>query len=176
MYIHTTRNTHAQSMPCAEEYPEICKQIFVVTMCSVQVLGARDKVQRQSDRLKSFKTKHLSYLSPLDSPCIHHFFLNLSDSFFLALLSFDAYPFFSFSLSSMITLGLLLDAQFQLLHNLFHTLITFCLDIYKLQHIVLHCTHCMSFSCRNLKQASQKMCHSILCDDIIPLLARSIIV
>ena len=44
-----------------------------------------------------------------------------------------------------------------------------------LQHIVLHAA-CLLASCRNLKQASQKMCHSILCEDIMPLLARSIIV
>ena len=30
-----TRNTHAQSMPRAEEYPEICKSISVVTTCIV---------------------------------------------------------------------------------------------------------------------------------------------
>ena len=36
------------------------------------------------------KTKRLSYLSPLHSPCIHRFFLNLSDSFSFALLSSDA--------------------------------------------------------------------------------------
>ena len=44
-----------------------------------------------------------------------------------------------------------------------------------LQHIVLHAA-CLLASCRNLKQASQKMCHSILCEDVMPLLARSIIV
>ena len=36
------------------------------------------------------KTKRLSYLSPLDSPCIRRFFLNLSDVFSFALLSSDA--------------------------------------------------------------------------------------
>ena len=35
-----TKNTHAQSMPRAEEYPEICKLISVVTTCSVKMLGA----------------------------------------------------------------------------------------------------------------------------------------
>ena len=34
-----TRNTHAQSMPRTEEYPEICKSISVVTTCIVQVPG-----------------------------------------------------------------------------------------------------------------------------------------
>ena len=33
--IVLTRNTHVQSTPRAEEYPEICKWIFVVTTCSV---------------------------------------------------------------------------------------------------------------------------------------------
>ena len=88
-------------------YPEICKQISVVTTCTVQVLGARDEVQRQNRRLMSFKTKHLSHLSPLDSLCIHCFFL--SDAFSFALLSSDAVSLlFPCSLSSMITLGLLL--------------------------------------------------------------------
>ena len=63
------------------------------------------------------KTKRLSCLSPLDSPYIRRFFLNLSDSFSFALLSSDAVSLcFRFrslaslvqTLSSMISLGLLL--------------------------------------------------------------------
>ena len=47
--------------------------------------------------------------SPLDSPCVHPFFLNLSDSFSFVLLSFDAVSLcLLFSLSSTITLGLTL--------------------------------------------------------------------
>ena len=38
-YLFNTRNTHAQSMPRAEEYPEIYKKISVVTACNVYVLG-----------------------------------------------------------------------------------------------------------------------------------------
>ena len=38
----------------------------------------------------SCESKRLVCLSPLDSPCIHCFFLNLSDSFSFALLSSDA--------------------------------------------------------------------------------------
>ena len=44
--IVITRNTHVQRMLHAEEYPEICKQISIVTMCNMQVLGAGDKVWR----------------------------------------------------------------------------------------------------------------------------------
>ena len=34
---YNTRNTHAQSMPCAGEYPEICKSTFVATTWSLCV-------------------------------------------------------------------------------------------------------------------------------------------
>ena len=43
-YEILTRNTHAQSMPRAEEYPEICKQISVVATCSMLVRGAGDEI------------------------------------------------------------------------------------------------------------------------------------
>ena len=64
-------------------------------------------------------SKRLSYLSPLDSPCIHRFFLNLSDSFSFALLRLFRWsvPLFPFALSSAITLGLLLHfGSHELLH------------------------------------------------------------
>ena len=44
MAVIITRNTHAQSMPRAEESPEICKQISVVATCSVLVRGAGDEI------------------------------------------------------------------------------------------------------------------------------------
>ena len=42
--LNITRNTHAQSMPRAEESPEICKQISVVATCSMLVRGAGDEI------------------------------------------------------------------------------------------------------------------------------------
>ena len=55
-------------MPRTEEYPEICKYVSVVTTCSMKVLGMRySSEDGKAVRLSWTKTKHLSYLSPLDS-------------------------------------------------------------------------------------------------------------
>ena len=103
----------------------------------------------QSGCLKCFKTKRLSYLSPLDSPCIGRFFLNLSDFLLCLTLFWCSVPLFPFSLSSTVTLGPLYlipsthatsyngYASFWLSHDLIHTWSTEtvptqlkCMDIY----------------------------------------------
>ena len=88
---------HAQSMPCTE-YPEICKLISVGARCWGQ--GTALKMAKQSSE-EFQKVSEVSCESPLDSPCVHPFFFNLSDSF-----SFALRPFvFCFrSLASTITL------------------------------------------------------------------------
>ena len=71
-----------------------------------------------------------SYLSPLDSPCIHCFFLNLSDSFSFALLSSDAvslcFRFYSLA-RSRLDCFCFISA---LTRYLFHTLIVFWSEQY----------------------------------------------
>ena len=56
-----TRNTHAHSMPRAEEYPEICKLISVVTTCSGLMLGAGDEMTLRGSLSETLQTTALPY-------------------------------------------------------------------------------------------------------------------
>ena len=99
--IHIRRECLAQKN--IRKY-SVCKQISVVTTCSVQVLGTRysseDGKQQSSEEFQEVsevlcEQQLLTYPGRSICPtclhqCIHRFFLNLSDSFSFALLSSDA--------------------------------------------------------------------------------------